>query len=120
MKKTMTTLAALVLALPVYAQVHVGAGGKAGLDANAGASVGGAHVGTNADLKADAGADAKAANSNAGGEQRGLERAETRMSDEGKKHSRATLSHGKRKGPTARAETNSQATAGAGASTRTP
>ena len=113
MKRITTTLAALALALPAYAQLHVGAGGKAGVGANAGASVGGAQVGANADLRANTGADAKAANSNAGGAERGLERAETRMSDEGRKHSKAALSHGKRKGPTASAETNSQATAGA-------
>jgi len=116
MKRITTTLAAFALALPAYAQVHVGAGGKAGVGANGGASVGGAHIGANADLKADAGADAKAANSNAVGAERGLERAETRMSDEGKKHSRAAQSHGKRKGPAA--ETNAQARAGADARSR--
>ena len=115
MKKAIVTIAALALSLPVFAQ-HAGgrAGVGVGVGAGAGVQTGGAHIGGNAGVKADAGADARAANSNAGGEQRGLERAETRMSEEGKEHEKAsTAPHGKKKGHSrsAKAETHTEGSA---------
>ena len=114
MKKTIVTIAALALSLPVFAQ-H--AGGRAGVGVGAGVGAGmqpgGTHIGGQAGVKADADVRGgnSAANSNAGGELRGLDRAETRMSDEGKAHEKATTApHGKKKGHSrsAKAETHTE------------
>ena len=101
MKRITTTLAALALALPAYAQ-HGGAGAKVG-------------VGANADIRTGTGATLNSAtlNSNAGGELRGQERAETRRSARGNAHEKATVAHAKHKGKTARADLGAQAKAGA-------
>jgi hypothetical protein len=120
MKKITAMLAAVALSFPVVAQVQIGAGGKAGAGAGAGvgAGAGGAQLGGQADVKIGAGAEAKAENSNAGGEQRGLERAQTRMSEEGKAHEKATVSPGKKKGPRAGASARAQSSTEGSATTR--
>lgn len=83
------------------AGVSVGAGAGAG----AGASAAGAHVST-------------AGNANANGQfssdrQFGLDRAQSRMSEEGLEHEKATSAPARRKGPKAGAEASGEAKAGA-------
>ena len=109
MKKTTAMLVALLLAFPVYSQVKVGVGAKTDTGVNVGTGNARVGAGVNADARADA-----RANSNAGGEQRGLERAETRMSEEGREHEKATTApHGKKKGHSrsAKAETHTEGSA---------
>jgi hypothetical protein len=120
MKKTVAMLAMLALSLPAAAQVQIGAGGKAGAGAGAGVGAGpaGAQAGGQADVRIGAGADARTENANTGGEQRGLERAQTRMSEEGKAHEKATVSPGKKKGPRAGASARAESSTEGSATTR--
>lgn len=98
-------LAAAALAASAYAAGPAGVGARAGAGASAGAGV---NVGAGPGVVHGSGS--ANVNSNAGGELRGLDRAQDRMSDQGLEHWKALDSKGKRKGPK---------DGGAGASTST-